>query len=328
MSVMISVLISFIRMSRDNEITALKAGGIIVYRLLTPVLFFCTLATLLTLWINLYAQPWGNRTVEGQGIKIAQSSLNIALKERRFNNIFNGVMIYVNSKDIQTQQLKNVYIEDSRINGKISISIAPAGILFSDAKKMLYTLRLYNGMVNQVDIETKSVNTVHFTTYDINLDFHPSKLRSRRKSKDIDEMSLRELLKFKGKISTNKELLNSVSMEINERLSIPFACISFGILSFALGLHAGSLRRSSSLNLGFGIFFFLLYYLLLVVGWSLGNYRFYPPVVGMWLPDFVIAFAGIYLLRRMVNERPFHLPGFMYRYIAIYKRKLKIKKHF
>lgn len=204
-SVMLSVLTGFIRMSRDNEITALKAGGIIVYRLLVPVIFFCILATLLTLWINVYAQPWGNRTVESQGIKIARSSFNIALKERRFNNISNGIMIYFNSKDIRTKQLKNVYIEDSRINGKISISIAPAGILFSEPQKMSYTLRLYNGMINQVDIETKSVNTVHFTTYDINFDFHQLKHRSNRKSKDIDEMSIKELMLFAKKYQKTKK---------------------------------------------------------------------------------------------------------------------------
>ncbi len=318
MSVMISVLLTLMRMSQDNEIIALKAGGISIYRLLIPVMLFCIIGTGLTLLVTLCAKPWGNRSMADQGIKIAQSSFNIALKERKFNNTFNGVMIYVNSKDIKTKQLKNIYIEDNRINGKTSISIAPTGIFLAGSDKMSYTLRLYNGMVNQVDLKTKSVNTVHFTTYDINLDLKPAQRKSRKKSKEIDEMSFIELIKFMNKIQNNKKLLNSTLMEFHEKLSIPFACIALGILSFALGLQSGSAKRSS--GIGLGLFFFLLYYLLLAAGWSLGKYRFYPPIVGMWLPDIIMASAGIYMLKRIVNERPFELPLFIIKYITCIKK--------
>ena len=324
MSVMISVLLCFMRMSQDNEIIALKAGGVVIYRLIAPVLLFCFTGTVVTLWITLCAKPWGNIAIADQGVKIARSSFNIALKERRFNNTFNGVMIYVNAKDIKTKQLKDVYIEDSRINGKISVSVAPRGAFFSDSRKMSYTLRLYNGMVNQVDLKTESVNCVYFTTYDINLNLNPARHKSEKKSKNIDEMSFFELVKFSGKKSADKKLLNSALMELHEKLSIPFACIALGILSFALGLQAGNSRRSS--GLGLGLFFFFLYYLLLAVGWSLGKYRFYPPVVGMWLPDFIMGFAGIYMLKRIANERPFRVPGFLSGHIAFMK-KISSRSH-
>ncbi len=306
MSIMISVLLTFMRMSQDNEIIALKAGGVTIYRLLVPVMFFCVIGTALTLWITLCAKPWGNSSMSYQGIKIARSSFNIALKEREFNNTFNGVMIYINSRDIKTRQLKNIYIEDNRINGKTSISIAPKGVFLSGPDGISYTLRLYNGMVNQVNLKNKTVNTVHFTTYDINLDFKSARKKLRKKSKEVDEMSFTELLNFMGKISDNKKLLNTVQMEFHEKLSIPFACIALGILSFALGLQSGNTRRSS--GIGLGLFFFLLYYLLLAAGWSFGKYSFYPPVIGMWLPDIIMALAGIYMLKRIANERPFKLP--------------------
>lgn len=318
MSVMISVLLIFMRMSQDNEIIALKAGGVIIYRLLVPVMFFCVLGTLITLWITLCAKPWGNSAIAYQSIKVARSSFNIALRERRFNNTFNGIMIYVNSKNIKTKQLKDVYIEDSRIDGKISISIAPSGILLSDPKNMSYTLRLFNGMVNQVDLKTKSVNYVYFTTYDINFNLKPQRKREAKKSKEIDEMSFMELLKFIGEKKGNKKLENSALMEFHEKLSVPFACMALGLLFFALGLQSGSSKRSS--GLGLGLFFFLLYYLLLAAGWSFGKYRFYPPVVGMWLPDFFMAFAGIYILRRIANERPFRIPRFISVYVASIKK--------
>lgn len=57
-----------------------------------------------------------------------------------------------------------------------------------------------------------------------------------------------------------------------------------------------------------GIGFFLLYYLLLAVGWSGGEAGHYPPVIAMWLPNVVMGAAGIYLLVRNAKERPVRLP--------------------
>jgi lipopolysaccharide export system permease protein len=41
MSVMLAVLLTFLRMNGDNEIIAMKTGGISLYRMLPPVLLFC-----------------------------------------------------------------------------------------------------------------------------------------------------------------------------------------------------------------------------------------------------------------------------------------------
>ena len=41
MSVMMAVLLTFIRLSNDKELVSLKAGGVSIYGLMPPVLVFC-----------------------------------------------------------------------------------------------------------------------------------------------------------------------------------------------------------------------------------------------------------------------------------------------
>jgi len=48
MSVMMAVLLTFLRLSSDNEIMALKAGGCHIYRLLPPVFLFAFIGWALT----------------------------------------------------------------------------------------------------------------------------------------------------------------------------------------------------------------------------------------------------------------------------------------
>ena len=57
MSVMMSVLLTFLRLSSDNEIVALKASGVSLYHLLPPVILFSVLNALLTAYMAIYGMP-------------------------------------------------------------------------------------------------------------------------------------------------------------------------------------------------------------------------------------------------------------------------------
>ena len=329
MSVMISVLLTFMRMAGDNEIVALKGGGVSLYRLLPPVFLFCTLITCVALWVSIVASPKSRTAIEDMSLEIAQSSLGIALQERVFNTDIEDVMLYVSSVDTETKRLNDVFIEDSRTKGMVNISTAPDGVLVYNDKLKLYTLRLYNGKINQVDLVKKSVNTINFTTYDINMDYSQTFSASgQKRENELDEMSIKELYAFIADNKHEKSVdLNNALMDFHGKFSLPFACICLGILAFPLGIQSVSLKRSS--GFGLGLFFFIIYYLLLAIGWSAGESGAYPPVLGMWLPDVIMGGAGIYLLYRNAKERPVKMPLFVSRLFLkfiIFLKSLFFKK--
>ncbi len=105
MSVMMAVLLTFLRLSKDNEIVALKAGGVSVYGLLPPVLMFSLMGCILTAFMAIYGLPTGRLAFKTLAFKVVSSNLNIGLKERTFNDKFDGVMLYVNKVD-----LKNMFL--------------------------------------------------------------------------------------------------------------------------------------------------------------------------------------------------------------------------
>jgi lipopolysaccharide export system permease protein len=112
-------------------------------------------------------------------------------------------------------------------------------------------------------------------------------------------------------------------MEFHEKFSIPFACISLGLLAFPLGIQSSSLRRSS--GFGLGLSFFFLYYFLLALGWSAGETGDYPPVLGMWLPNVIMGGIGIFFLARNAREKPVLLPLFLKRAATAVKKRIKKK---
>ncbi|MCA1785079.1 MAG: LptF/LptG family permease, partial [Desulfobacteraceae bacterium] len=196
MAVMVAVLLTFMRMSGENEMTALKGAGLSLYRLLPPVLVFCLLGTVLALLITIFGVSWGKLSIKQKTLEIARSSIDLALQERQFNSRLKDIMIYVSHVNMKTKDLADVFIEDRTVKGMTRISVAPEGKLIRSQNNNVYTIRLYNGMINQVDVEEKTVSTIHFGHYDINIDLAAMHQGSGNIQKDLDEKSLVDLIRF------------------------------------------------------------------------------------------------------------------------------------
>ncbi|MBF0303894.1 MAG: LPS export ABC transporter permease LptF [Desulfamplus sp.] len=302
MSVMISVLLTAMRMSNDNEIIALKGSGISLSRLVLPVMLFCTLGTILSLWITIWGVPWGRFSFAVTGAELAKSTLNLALKERQFNNTFEGVMIYITSIDIKTSEFSDIFIEDSRNPNSVNITTASKGVIVSDDSGYNHTFRLFKGTINQVDIKARSVNALSFDTYDINFDTQFGKQDLEKQGKDYDEMYLYELLDFiqSGKVDSKE--LRSAIIELHEKFAIPFSCLALGLLALPLGISSGPSSKRSS-GFGLALSFSLCYYLLLAAARSVGETEHYSPVIGIWLPDIIMGVTAIYMFSRVSQEK-------------------------
>ena len=129
MSIMIAVLLTFLRLSGDNEIIALKTSGMSIYGLLPPVMLFCLFGCLLTFFMTAYGMPWGKLSVKELTYRVVSSNLEVGLKDRTFNDSFKDVMLYVNKINPKNKELKDIFIEDKRTQNIVSTVVAPKGKL-------------------------------------------------------------------------------------------------------------------------------------------------------------------------------------------------------
>jgi len=304
MSIMISTLLTFLRLSSDNEIIALKAGGFSVYSLTPPVLLFCLIGFVFTSLMSIYGLPWGRVSSRELAYHAITSNFELGLKdlkERTFIEDFDGVMLYVCKINSVEKTLKDIFIDDQRTKGVVRTVIAPKGELISEPGKLKYLLRLYNGTINHVAIEDKTVHSISFGTYDVHLDLKENINNSFSGQIDEKEMSLTELKNYINSSKPRDVEYYSVLLEFYKKFSIPFACFALGILAVPLGMQSRSSKKSYGLSIG--LVFFLLYYILLSAGIVFGEAGVYPPIIGMWVPNIVMGGVGLYLLVRAANDR-------------------------
>lgn len=301
LSIMITVLLTFLRLSSENEILAIKSAGISLYALLTPVFAFCLIGSALTIFMTLYGQPWGRSALKELTYEVVSASIDIGLKERTFNDSFSGVTIYVNEIDLRNKNLVDVFIEDNRQPDKVNTVIAPTGKIFNDPRNSVAHLKLFNGSILQTNLKKKTAHSIHFDTYDISLETKRSHGKKKKKPKRPKEMSIGELSRYVRDSHTKDQKYFNALLELHRRFSIPFGCFALGLLAVPLGVQAKSAKRSFGLVLG--LVFFLFYYLLMSLGKVYGETGAYPPLIGMWLPNVVIGGVGVYFLIRTANER-------------------------
>ena len=301
MAFLLGTLLSFGRLSGDSEITAFKASGMSLYQLFLPISILSICAYLLTTFLVFYGLPWGNRGFMATLYLIAQSKADIEIKERVFNDVFDGLVVYVDQVPIQGKRMEGVLIYDERDKEKVNTIFAKEGFLVSNPKSQEIVLRLLNGDIHRFEPKTNVYQKMQFNTYDLRLELGKTFATAGKKLKD-HEMSINQI---KEKIAKGKEIGEDITpqeVELHKRYSIPFACIVFGLLGVPLGIQP----RRSARSYGFvlSIFIILAYYISLTVSEILAVRKTIPPFLAGWTPNFIFTALGIYLLVKAANESP------------------------
>ena len=323
MSVMLAVVLTFLRLSADNEIVALKSCGLSVYGLLPPVLIFSVCGVLVTLFMTLYGVPKSKAMLEDMVLEMAASNVDIGLKERTFNDAFKNVMLYVNRIDLNQKKLIDLFIEDKRQQNIISTVVAPEGRLFSEPGKYIFHLVLSNGTIHQTNLKEHSANSIRFDTYKLSLDLKKEMEKAEQREKGREEMSIAELQQVVRESTKKDKDYYKAQIVIHRRFSIPVACLSLGLLAFPLGIQSKSGKRSSGLILC--LFFFLFYYVLLTAGYTLGKKGIYPPAIGMWLPNLTMACIGMYFLLQTTKEKALKIELILQYILKLFSRLRHLK---
>jgi lipopolysaccharide export system permease protein len=305
MSIMLAVLLTFLRLSSDNEVVALKAGGYSTYELLPPVFLFCLIGFLVTSFMSIYGLPWGRLSFKSLAFDVAKSNIDLALQERTFNESFKGVTLFVSKVDMKDRVLTDIFLQDARRSDTVSTVVAPKGQYYSDPEKLTFQLRLFNGVINQVGLDDKSWHSIDFETYDFNLDLTRAMSSVKDSPKDEEEMTLAELRQALKEASIKNDQYYLTLMEYHEKFALPFSCFVLGLIAVPLGIQSKDAKRSFGIILG--LLIFLAYYVILSAGWVFGEAGIYPPIIGMWMPNLVVGALAVYLMFMTANERPIKL---------------------
>ncbi len=317
-SLLVAILIGLGRLSRDNEIIVLKSAGLSLYQLIPPVAFAAVCAFAATSVIGFFLIPYGNVSTRNLLFDIARQKASIGIKERIFNDSFDGFLLYTDEIPPHGDYMKGLFICDNRTMEEPATIIAQKGYLISDPETMQVTLRLKNGSIHTTDSKLENYRKIDFGLYDINLNLSESNRQDNSGPviKNSREMSLLELIRKSNTPGLGKTVLKDYIIEIHKKFTIPFSCLIFGIIGIPLGITKHRSGKSRGFVIGFTII--MLYYILQLAGEALGETGILSPATGAWMSNVILGIIGIFMLITTARETPF-MPSFI-RNITVGKR--------
>jgi lipopolysaccharide export system permease protein len=113
MAVLVAVLYAFSRLGAENEVTALKAGGVSSRSLLNTVLVAATGLALAMVLFNDQVMPWANHRLATLQLNIAVTKPTFALRPQVINEVQQErLLLRAGSIDPATSKLQAVTIDD------------------------------------------------------------------------------------------------------------------------------------------------------------------------------------------------------------------------
>ena len=171
MSVLVATLMAFGDLSSRNEITAMKASGMSIYRLILPVFFAATIVALLLVLFNNYVLPESNHRLKALTIDIRRKRPTLALVDGVFSQDIPGYSILVRKASKKTNDLEGITLYDYTNPGTNVVITAERGTITvsPDYRKLIMNLR--NGEIHELDLQKmSSYRRIRFETHRIVMD--------------------------------------------------------------------------------------------------------------------------------------------------------------
>lgn len=299
MSVLLASLLTFGKLSFDNEIMAMRASGVSLLKILRPLLVVIAALCLFSLILSdkiSSVSHYNSRCVLTQ---IGIESPEAALEEGTFIKKFKNFVIFI--YEIDKNKLKGIRIYQPQEGRPTRTIIAQKGELISIPEKSVIKLKLIQGTSDEPDPKDPAkLYKLNFKTYDLPLNIqgmrNPETLG--KKPKDMSIKELRDEINQLGEEGIKATY--PLSAEIHNKIALALSSIPFLLIGIPLGITTR--RTEKSVGFGISLGLMTLYWLLLIAGNALAQKGMAPPFLAVQFSNFVVGGLGIYLLRDLAKN--------------------------
>jgi lipopolysaccharide export system permease protein len=168
MAVLVAVLFTFSSLAAENEITALKASGVDMRRLLAPLLILATVLTGVMIWFNDRVLPESNHRWSQLIVDIGRKTPTFLLEEQTLNRISpqsGGKVYYLRAARIEpgTNRMWDVQIFDVSDPGTLHTVFADSGRASFSGNGTDMLLQLFDGHTREVSAgEPENFRRIYF----------------------------------------------------------------------------------------------------------------------------------------------------------------------
>ncbi|HKQ40156.1 MAG TPA: LptF/LptG family permease [Verrucomicrobiae bacterium] len=320
MGLLTATLLVFGRFSADQELTAVRASGISLVSVITPVLLLSTVMSLVSAWVNLEVAPKCRVAYKRLLMQVGLSQAGFLLPEKTFIKDFPNKIVYIGN--IDGPNLKDILIYNLNAEGKVDYYIrAKEGKIETDEASQVIHVQLtdawrvglmedsevpvpvyaaesslsYTNRPEDLKAEKMQISDMTFQELRSQLQVLEQRVRYMgpdpvKLTREEARQKLRELKQFQGDITL------PIRLQIHSKIAFSFASIGFTLVGIPLGIRAH--RRETTFGIALALILVMVYYSFFIIGQSLDTKPQYYPHLILWVPNFLFQAIGMVLLWR------------------------------
>ena len=311
MGMLTATLLIFGRFSADQELTAVRASGVSLLSLISPILLLSLALCALSALFNLEIAPRCRVAYINLIFSVRAEFTGARLPEGRVIKDFPGYIFYVGKN--RRGNLRDVIVYDAARGATVR---AARGKVEVDAANEVVNLYLY---------ETRGLTLTAGQPLGFGEMLLQIKLGSREKGNERPKISDMTFLQLRDELrqlerglsapeplrslsgeqlrarkreweKQRQDLTSPVRVQIHQQVAFSFACFGFTLVGIPLGIQVH--RRETNVGIALALGLVAIYYSFILVGKSLDTRPEFAPHLIVWLPNFIFQAVGTVLLWR------------------------------
>lgn len=286
--ILLATMFSLTSFARRNEIAAMKAAGISLYRLLLPIFAFALLFSCLAFLFVDYVVPEATYRYNSVRNEIRSYSRSDGSRRQVLLQDVQGQLIFARSYDAGRKRAHDIFWE--QLHGARSTERLTAERLeWHEGEWILLEGNRYS-FAEEGRPQFSAFDTLRLPL----LTLLPADFA--RQQKKPEEMGYNELKSYISRARANGEDITRHLVDLHLKISFPLTCFIIVVLGAPL---AANVRRAGLANsFGLGILICFSYYSFVKAGQALGWNQLLAPWLGAWIANLLFAALALVLLWR------------------------------
>jgi LPS export ABC transporter permease LptG len=296
---LVAVLVTFGALSKSSEITAMKATGTSLYRIVAPVLVVTLFISVGLFVFDEFYLPNANRR---------QEALRSVIKDKPAQTFLRPDRKWISGQTTAAGQPARIFYyqffdADRNVFANLTVfEFEPNTFIL---KRRIFAASAHwsptdntwvfeNGWERTFSGETiasyKPFTTATFP------EIHEQPGYFKKEDRPSQEMSYNELSRYISDLKQSGFDTKRLSVQLNRKLAYPLITLVMAIIAIPFALSMG--KRGSLAGIATAILLAIAYTVVDGIFQAMGNVNTLPAMLAAWTPDLLFAIAGTYLLLR------------------------------
>jgi LPS export ABC transporter permease LptF/LPS export ABC transporter permease LptG len=291
---LLAVLVTFGLMQRSNEITAIKATGTSIYRIITPVIGAAAILSVALFFADQFYLPHTNKRQEALHNQIKGKPAQTYLRQdRRWIFGQNNDIYYYQFFDPDRDQFASISVFQL---DKPSFTITRR----IHAERAHWAENLNRWIYEQGWDRSLNVAAIaNYRPFEVSTfpDLPETPSYFKKEVKQYSEMNYEELHKYIRDLQQSGFDVVRLRVELNKKLSYPLITLIMAVLAIPFSLSAG--KRGTVAGVAVAVSIAVFYTVVSRLFEAMGNLSQLPPALAAWSPDLIFVLVGGYLILKV-----------------------------